>query len=149
MLSISASPAEVLTSVKRLSDNVAQLKKSGNKLLEDLAKLEAKQAKAILQRENKAVVYHPDGGMDFINVVIRETKDVITDDNVIVLLSGCEQRPGQLLIVGGPEIVDDFVQKAKDAFKEIKGGGKSGRWQGKLSVWDEAGYEEFMKSFGK
>lgn len=64
-------------------------------------------------------------------------------DNVVVLTSGEGSTGGAIVILGKKkEAVDSYVNKTKELFPGIKGGGKGERWQGKISEWKNGDIEK-------
>jgi misacylated tRNA(Ala) deacylase len=72
---------------------------------------------------------------------VFEVKDHLTDESLVVLASGEEKKGGQVVVVGEKGSVEVFVEKTKGAVSGIKGGGKGGRWQGKVIEWKKGEIE--------
>lgn len=70
-----------------MTESVAELSRREKKLLMEIVKIEGERIKPILQTGRKAVNYHADGGLDFINWMVSEVKNHCTF-GVIVLASG-------------------------------------------------------------
>jgi misacylated tRNA(Ala) deacylase len=136
LMSCGASPDEILDQVTKLRDTAAELKKKEAKLLLNIAEFEAERVKADLQAGKNAWVYHADGNLEFINKVVSIVGDTAKScGGVVILAAGEEKKAGPLVIYGKKETVEETVAKAKEIVKEIKGGGKGEKWQGKVPEW--------------
>ncbi|KZF21559.1 ThrRS/AlaRS common domain-containing protein [Xylona heveae TC161] len=134
---------EVLSEATKTSQSLAELKKKEKKYLSEIAKYEGDRVRGLLQSGKSAWVYRADGGLDFLNKVIAEVKDVASQ-GVLVLASGEEKTAGPVVVIGEKTKVDETVGKIKEAVKEIKGGGGGNKWQGKVVSW-RAGELEALK----
>jgi misacylated tRNA(Ala) deacylase len=145
ILSSGTAPEEVLASVKRMSENVSELKRKETKLLMEIAKYEADRVKADLRVGKRAWVYRSSSGLDFINSVVFEVKDTLKDGGLVVLASGEEKSGGQVVVVSAKDSVEEFVEKIKGVVNGIKGGGKGERWQGKVIEWRKGEIDALKK----
>ena len=135
VLSTGTTPNELIDNVKKAVNSASESRKREKKLLSEIAVYEGDRVKAILRKGGNAWVYRADGGLDYINMVVFETKDIIKERGMIVLASGDEKTQGQIVVVGEKTLVDEFITKLKEAVDGIKGGGSGGRWQGKVNSW--------------
>lgn len=135
MISSGTAPVEVLNNVIKMNETASELKKTEKRLLMDIAKFEGDRVKAVLQMGKSAWVHRPLDGLDLINMIVFEFKDSVTELGVAVLASGQEKTGGHIVIIGEKNSVEGFITKVKEAFPAIKGGGKGGRWQGKVIEW--------------
>ncbi|KAF5009254.1 hypothetical protein FDECE_4547 [Fusarium decemcellulare] len=139
LMSSSAAPSEVVTKASSLCDTVTELRRVERKLMLEVAKYESERVKTAIQNGNDALVQRSDGGMDFINKVIGETReDVQGTGHVIVLAIGEPKGTGPVVIVGDKEAVEAMADKVKTVIKDIKGGGGGGKWQGKVREWQQS-----------
>jgi misacylated tRNA(Ala) deacylase len=145
ILSSGTAPEEVLSSVKRMSGNISELKKTETKLLMEIAKYEADRVKADLSAGKRACVYRSSSGLDFINSVAFEVKDALKDGGLVVLASGEEKSGGQVVVVSMKESVEEFVEKIKGVVSGVKGCGKGERRQGKVIEWKKGEIEALKK----
>lgn len=75
--------------------------------------------------------YREDGALDFINLIYAQVKDSLSSEQVIILIGGIDGS----VIVGSPndKVFSEIIQKLRDSFSDrLKGGGKGGRFQGKV-----------------
>ncbi|KAK7998756.1 Threonyl/alanyl tRNA synthetase [Apiospora marii] len=136
LMSCASVPNEILTNIKRLCDVTAELKKKEVKLLLDLANYEGNRARTLLRSGKNAWVYHADGSFDFINRVVSIVSDIAKKPGgVVIIAAGEVKKAGPVVIYGDKEAVEATVTKVKEIIKEIKGGGKGERWQGKVPEW--------------
>ncbi len=135
----------MLDAVRKMNENAAELKKKEKRLLMDIAQYEGQRVKAVLQEGKPAWVYRAEGGLDFINMVVAEIKDAVKERGAVVLASGEEKKGGQVVIVGEKGLVEGLAERAKEAVTGLKGGGKGGRWQGKVVEWKKNELEAFRK----
>jgi misacylated tRNA(Ala) deacylase len=145
ILSSGTAPEEVLSSVRRMSDNSTELRRKETKLLMEIAKFEGERVKAVLSTSKKAWVYRPSSGVDFINSVVFEVKDALKDGRLLVLASGEDRTGGQVVVVGEKKAVEVFIEKLKGVVDGIKGGGKGERWQGKVVEWKKGEIDALKK----
>ncbi|KPM45200.1 hypothetical protein AK830_g1422 [Neonectria ditissima] len=129
--SSSSAPAEVVSSVQRVCENAADLKKRERNLLSEIAKFEGERVKAALQAGKNAWVYRPSDTLDFLNMVVFEVKDSVTDGHVVVLASGVGQAGGSVVVIGQKDAVSEAARKVQELVPHVKGGGKGEKWQGK------------------
>lgn len=138
----------MISSVKKMNENTAELKKKERRLLLDIAKYEGDRVKDILRTGKHAWVYRASEGLDFINMVVFEIKEAVKECDLVVLASGQDQKGGAVVIIGEKTSVEDFVVKVKKVVIGIKGGGSGGRWQGKVSEWKKGELEALKKLVG-
>ncbi|KAJ8125828.1 hypothetical protein O1611_g7811 [Lasiodiplodia mahajangana] len=134
-LSSPSSPEEVTASVKRKIAAASELKKQEKGLLAEIAKYEGDRVKSALQSGKNAWVYRAKSGLDFLNLVIFEVKDAIKAPQVVVLAGGEGQAGGPIVILGQDEAVTRISARVKELLKDVKGGGRGGKWQGKVTEW--------------
>ena len=102
----------------------------------EIAKYEADKVKSDLQKRGKAWVHRPDEGMDYLNMVVSEVKDHVSE-GAVLLACGDVKRGGQVLVIGEAKAVAEIVEQVKTTVVSIKGGGKGGKWQGKVLQWQK------------
>ena len=141
MLSSGSAPTEVLEKMEKMNQNIAELKRKEKRLLMEIAKFEGYRVKASLQATGKAWVHRADEGLEYINLVVHEIKDTVTELGVVLFASGEGRKGGQVLVVGEEKSVETVVTKVKESLKGIKGGGKGGKWQGKVMEWGKKDLE--------
>ncbi|KAF7557768.1 hypothetical protein G7Z17_g380 [Cylindrodendrum hubeiense] len=134
-ISSSSVPAELVTSVGRINDTAADLKKRERNLLSEIANYEGDRVKAILQTGKNAWVYRPSGTLDFLNMVVFEVKDAVKDGGVVILAAGEGEGGGPIVVIGEKDSVPEVVKKVQDVVPSVKGGGKGEKWQGKVKDW--------------
>ncbi|KAI0446416.1 threonyl and alanyl tRNA synthetase second additional domain-containing protein [Xylaria telfairii] len=140
-MSSPSSPEEVLASVKRKVVTVSELKKQEKSLLADIAKYEGDRVKSTLQSGKNAWVYRAKSGLDFLNLVVVEIKDAVKTSGVVVLAGGEGRAGGPIVILGNDESVAAFAAKVKELVADVKGGGRGGKWQGKVPEWKKGEIE--------
>lgn len=111
---------EVLSAVKKMSDNLTESRRKEAKLLMEIAKYEADRVKAVLKSGRNVWVYRSSGNLDYINSVCIEVKDALKNGGLIVLATGEKKTSGQVVIVGQKNAVEEFVKKMKGVVSEIK-----------------------------
>lgn len=129
-----------------MSQNLTESNKREKRLLMDIAKFEAEKVKRDIAERARAFVYRADGGLDWINLVVTEVKDTVKDAGVVILASGEGKKGGPILIVGEDKAVMELTNKVTQVLKEVKGGGKAGRWQGKVAEWHKGELEILRKA---
>lgn len=126
---------DVISAVSKATETAAELKKKEKKLLAEIVAYEGSRVKTILESGKNALVYRASDGLDFLNAVVFEVKDVAKRNNVLVLASGEDTKAGQLVIVGEKGTVESFSAEALKIISGLKGGGRGERWQGKVIEW--------------
>jgi misacylated tRNA(Ala) deacylase len=144
-LSSSAAPAEVVAGVQRLGDQVSEARKREKRMLGEIAKFEGERVKKKLEEKGHAFSYRATDGLEFVNLVVFEIKDVVKE-RVAVLCSGEVKAPGSLVIIGKPELVENMAAKVKGVVSTVKGGGKGEKWQGKVTEWQKGEIEVLKKA---
>lgn len=139
LMSSSSAPTEVLTKTSTMCDNVTELRRVERKLMLEIAKYESDRVNAVIRNGKNAYVYRSDGGMDFINKIIGETKETVQGTGYVVVFAiGESKGTGPVVIVGDKEAVETMATKVKGIVKDIKGGGGAGKWQGKVKEWQSS-----------
>ena len=132
--------------MKRIIDTSSEVRKREKKLLQEIAKYEGERVKRDLANGQDAWVYRPDGGLDYINMVVCEVKDALKElDRAVLLVSGEGKSGGPVVVLGGKNGVEKFVTRIKEVVTAIKGGGKGERWQGKVMEWRKGDLEALEK----
>lgn len=108
----------------------------------DIAKYEGDRVKTALKSGKNALVYRAEGGMEFISFVLVEIKEAIKDGGAVILASGQVKREGPIVIVGEKNVVGGFARKVNEVLIGVKGGGREGRWQGKVGEWRNGDLEK-------
>ncbi|KAG9189576.1 misacylated tRNA(Ala) deacylase [Alternaria panax] len=146
-LSSASAPADVAAGVQRLGDQVSEGRKKVNKLLADIAVFEGDRIKNQLQSRPTAFMHRATDGLDFINLVLFEIKDVIKErDTVVVLCSGEVKSSGSIVVFGKSELVEKMAAKIKEVVGTAKGGGKGEKWQGKVTEWRKGELEALKQA---
>jgi misacylated tRNA(Ala) deacylase len=140
-LSSSSGASDVKTTVQRLSDAYADSKKKEKKMLAEIAHYEGERIKSVLLSGKSAWCYRATDGLDFINLVVFEVRDAVKERGVIVFASGEVQNAGSIMILGEDDLVECIATKAKGIVSTLKGGGKGGKWQGKVTAWKKGEIE--------
>lgn len=120
-----------------MSNTVAELKRTEKKLLLEIAKYESDRVKSVVASGKNAIVCRSDGGMEFINRVVGDTKDALKGTGLVLVLAiGEPKTSGPVVVVGDKEAVEKTAAKIKETIKDVKGGGGAGdKWQGKVPEW--------------
>ncbi|KAF2254884.1 ThrRS/AlaRS common domain-containing protein [Trematosphaeria pertusa] len=134
-LSSGSAPADVQSSVQRLSDSFADARKKEKKMLAEIAKYEGDRIKADLAAGKKAWCYRATDGLDYINLVVFEVKEAVKERGVVVFASGEVKTAGSIVIIGEKGLVESMATKVKELVSTAKGGGKGEKWQGKVTEW--------------
>lgn len=145
-LSSGATPVEVQANVAKLSESAAEARKKEKKLLAEIAKFEGDRIKSALEAGKNAWCYRATEGLDFINLVVIEVRDVVKERGVVALASGQEKASGSLTIIGDKSSVEMLSAKAKEVVSTLKGGGKGEKWQGKVTEWKKGEIEALRKA---
>tara|TARA_R110002003_G_scaffold288_16_gene18479 strand:- start:4880 stop:6208 length:1329 start_codon:yes stop_codon:yes gene_type:complete len=140
-MSSSSAPADVAAGVQRLADQVSEARKKEKKMLAEIAKFEGDRIKVVLQEREHVFSYRATDGLDFINLVVIEIKDVVKERGVVVLCSGEVKSTGSVVIIGMPKLVESMAAKVKEIVSTAKGGGKGEKWQGKVTEWQKGEIE--------
>lgn len=138
-------PAEVVTKTSELCNSVTELRRGEKKLLMEIAMYESDKVKEKILGGKNAFVQRPDGGYDFINKIIGETRDAVKGTGRVVVIALGETRgSGPVFVVGDKESVAQMVDKVKSVVKDIKGGGGGEKWQGKVVEWQKGELRELQ-----
>jgi misacylated tRNA(Ala) deacylase len=149
-LSSSSEPKDVAVGVQRLGDQVSDARKREKKMLVEIAKFEGGKIKLRLSHGSPTAFLHrATDGLDFINLVIFEIKDVVKEYGVVVLCSGEVRASGSIVVFGQPDLVERMAAKVKDIVSTAKGGGKGEKWQGKVTEWQKGEVEALMAAVGE
>jgi misacylated tRNA(Ala) deacylase len=141
-LSSGSAPADVAAGVQRMSDQVSDGRKKEKKLLAEIAAFEGERIKNHLQSHDTAFMYRATDGLDFINLVLFEVKDVVKErEAVVVLCSGEVKSSGSIVVFGKSDLVEKMAAKVKEVVSTAKGGGKGEKWQGKVTEWQKGEVE--------
>ncbi|KAL6712676.1 hypothetical protein ACN47E_000553 [Coniothyrium glycines] len=144
-MTVSSAPDDVTAGVQRLSEQVSEARKKEKKMLSEIAKFECDRIKAALEKNECVFSHRATDGLDFVNLVIFEIKEVAKERGVVVICSGEVKTTGSIVIFGKPDLVEHMVIKVKDIVSTAKGGGKGEKWQGKVIEWQK-GEVEALKS---
>ncbi|KAF2132335.1 ThrRS/AlaRS common domain-containing protein [Dothidotthia symphoricarpi CBS 119687] len=144
-LSSSATPADVASNVNRLTDQVSDARRKEKKMLAEIAKFESERLTTYLETHDSAFSYRATDGLDFINSVVSEIREV-AKERVVVLCSGEVKTSGSIVIFGKPELVERMAVKVKEVVSTAKGGGKGEKWQGKVTEWKKGEVEQLKKA---
>ncbi|PSN70245.1 hypothetical protein BS50DRAFT_571537 [Corynespora cassiicola Philippines] len=145
-LSSNAAPADVQSSVQKLSENLSDVRRKEKKLLAELAKYEGDRIKDALKTGKTAWSYRAGDGLDFINLVSIEIKDAIKEGGAVVLATGEAKTTGSIVILGQKDLVESLSAKVKEVVSSVKGGGKGEKWQGKVTEWQRGEVEALQKA---
>jgi misacylated tRNA(Ala) deacylase len=144
-LSSSAAPADVVAGMQRQSDNASDAKKREKKMLVEIAAFEGQRIVSRLQTHKCAFLHRATDGLDFINLVLGEIRDLLKERDVVVLCSGEVGTAGSIVITGKAESVESMAAKVKGVVGSVKGGGRGEKWQGKVVEWAKGEVEEVRK----
>lgn len=114
-------------------------------MLAEIAKFEGERLKKHLEERGKAFSHRAADGLDFVNLVLFEVKEV-AKERIVVLCSGEAKTAGSLVIFGKPELVENMAAKVKGVVSTVKGGGKGEKWQGKVTEWQKGEIEALKKA---
>ncbi|KAJ4374045.1 hypothetical protein N0V83_002784 [Neocucurbitaria cava] len=145
-LSSSSAPADVAAGVQRLGEQVSEARKKEKKMLAEIAKFEGDRVKMELEKKERVFSYRATDGLDFVNLVVFEVKDVVRERGVVVLCSGEVKTSGSIVIIGKPELVESMAAKVKEVVGSVKGGGKGEKWQGKVTEWGKGEIEALKRA---
>ncbi|CAN9224972.1 unnamed protein product [Alternaria alternata] len=146
-LSSGSAPADVAAGVQRISDQVSEGRKKVNKLLAEIAVFEGDRIRSHLQGQTTAFMHRGADGLDFINLVLFETKDFVKEREVVVVLcSGEIKSSGSIVVFGKPDLVEKMAVKVKEVVSTAKGGGKGEKWQGKVTEWQKGEIEALREA---
>jgi misacylated tRNA(Ala) deacylase len=142
ILSHGSTPAEVVEKVEKVSNGYRDASRRTRKLETELARYEAERVERELASKGRSWVYRADVGMDYITAV---TQGLNVGDGVVILAAGEGADGGPVVVMGNEKLVEELVAKVKDAVKGVKGGGKGGRWQGKVAAWGKGEVEALRR----
>lgn len=135
-LSSGGKAAEVQDAVQRLSDTLAESRRREKKLLAEVAVFEGQKIKADLAAGKSGFCHRPNDNLDFVNSVVFEVRDAVAEaGRAAVLVTGEDKSSGAVMIVGEEKEVDRLAAKVKEIVPTAKGGGRGGKWQGKVTTW--------------
>lgn len=136
-LSSSTAPTELSTRAVQVTTSLRDALCAKRKLETEVASYVA----ANVIRDGSAWVYRADGGLEFLMDVVSAIPPMNLP-GALVLVAGAGKEGGSVLIVGTEaEMVQDIASKATTALKNLKGGGKGLRWQGKAQTWEKGNIE--------
>ena len=135
-------PDEVVVKTSDVCSSVTELRRVEKRLLQEIAVYESARVREVIRSGKNALVQRPDGGIEFINKVIGETKDAVKGTGLVVIVAIGEARgTGPVVISGDKDSVTAMAERVKTAVKDIKGGGKGEKWQGKVSQWQKEDFK--------
>lgn len=135
-LSSGGKPAEVQEAVQKLNDTLAESRRREKKLLAEVAVFEGQKIKTDLAAGKNGFCHRPNDNLDFINSVVFEVRDAVAEaGRAVVLVTGEDKSSGAIMIVGEEKEVDRLAAKVKEIVATAKGGGRGGKWQGKVTAW--------------
>jgi len=141
-LSSGSAPTDVAAKVQRMSDQISEGQKKEKKLLAEIAAFEGDRIKNYLQSHDTAFMHRATDGLDFINLVLFEVKEIVKErEAVVVLSSGEVKSSGSIVVFGKPDLVENMAAKVKEVVTTAKGGGKGEKWQGKVTEWHKGEVE--------
>ena len=140
-LSTSATPSDVAAGVQRLSDSQSELRKREKRMLAEISKFESERIKTHLLEHGSAFLYRGTDGLELVNLIASEVKDIANEHGVVVICSGEIKAPGSIVIFGKAQLVERMVSKTKEIFSMVRGGGKGLKWQGKVAEWQKGQIE--------
>jgi misacylated tRNA(Ala) deacylase len=144
-LSSSAAPADVVSGVQRLGEQLGEVRKREKKMLGEIAAFEGERIRRGLETKERVFSHRGTDGLDFVNLVVFEIKEKVKE-KVAVLCSGEAKGSGSLVIIGKPELVEAMAAKVKEVVSTVKGGGKGEKWQGKVTEWQKGEIEALKKA---
>ncbi|KAF2032170.1 ThrRS/AlaRS common domain-containing protein [Setomelanomma holmii] len=145
-MSCASAPAEVAAGVQRLSEQVSEARKKEKKMLAEIAGFEGARIRAALQDRERVFSCRSTDGLDFVNMVVFEIKDVVKERGVVVLCSGEVKTAGSIVVLGKPDLVERMAANIKEVVTTAKGGGKGEKWQGKVTEWQKGEIEALRKA---
>jgi misacylated tRNA(Ala) deacylase len=146
-LSSGSKPGEVQDAVQRLGDALSESRKREKKVLGEIAGFEAERIKTDLKAGRSAFCHRPSEGLEFINSVVFEVKGAVVEaGRAVVLVTGEEKGSGAIMVVGEEKEVERLVGKVKETVSSVKGGGKGGKWQGKVVAWGKGEVERLREA---
>ncbi|KAG8716189.1 hypothetical protein FRC08_009752 [Ceratobasidium sp. 394] len=140
-LSSGTSPFELKARATQVTTALRDALRAKRKLETEVAGYVA----AAILREKLTWAHRADAGLEFLMDVVA----AMPADNlpaVLVLAAGMGSDGGSVLIVGSDaERVQGVANKAAAAIKNLKGGGKGVRWQGKVQAWEKGNIDALEK----
>jgi len=67
----------------------------------------------------------------------------------VLLVTGEEKSGGAVVIVGEEKEVEKLAARVKEIVGTVKGGGRGGKWQGKVSVWGKWEVKKLSEAVGE
>ncbi|KAK9464905.1 Threonyl/alanyl tRNA synthetase [Lipomyces arxii] len=143
---LSCQTEEIETKITKLDSQMRDSYKSEKQWMAEVASLEAARIKTELAECKKVYVYRPEQStLVYFNMLMAELK-LEPGSGVVVLACGTGKTGGALVVIG--DNADKVAAEIRDAgvVKELKGGGKGVKWQGKVMAW-EKGEPETLSAF--
>ncbi|KJZ77498.1 hypothetical protein HIM_03222 [Hirsutella minnesotensis 3608] len=135
-LSCSTNPKDMIACAETLQQTAKENKKNEKKLLAEIARLEVARVKPLLRLGRRAWIYQAQGGMDFMNAIKAEMRDVVVDDNgPLLVATGDIDKPGHVWIFHREAEMQALTTEVGAVLPEVKGGGRGNLWQGKVPRW--------------
>ncbi|KAG9125181.1 hypothetical protein FRC07_008658 [Ceratobasidium sp. 392] len=132
-LSSGTSPTELSARATQVTNALRDALRAKRKLETEIAQYVA----ANVLRQKSTWVHRADAGLDFLMDVVAAIPPAELP-TVLVLAAGAGSDGGSVLIVGTDAgSVQDVAAKATASIRNLKGGGKGIRWQGKVQVWEK------------
>ncbi|KAG9092556.1 hypothetical protein FRC06_011881 [Ceratobasidium sp. 370] len=140
-LSSGTSPSELSARATQITAALRDAVRAKRKLEAEIAGYVA----AAILREASTWAHRVDAGLEFlIDVAAAIPADKLPA--TLVLAAGVGSEGGSVLIVGSDaERVQGAAYKATAAIKNLKGGGKGVRWQGKVQRWEKGNLDALEK----
>ncbi|KAG8739550.1 hypothetical protein FRC10_005460 [Ceratobasidium sp. 414] len=140
-LSSGTSPSELSARATQVTTALRDAVRAKRKLETEVAGYVA----ATILREESTWAHRADAGLEF----LMDVAAAIPADKLpgaLVLAAGVGSDGGPVLIIGSDaERVQGVTFKATAAIKNLKGGGKGVRWQGKVQAWEKGNLDALEK----
>lgn len=161
---LKSSGSQLSCQIEEVSDKIAQLNTSYKKassresnLLKELANIEARRVFQSFDRKERSIdfVYKADNNPEYILYFQKElitiinnsteTNVNINDKQTIIMLNGDYRSGlGGMIKILGPKS-EEVSNKLKEILTNLKGGGKKGNFQGKVSKYEKGELESVIR----
>ncbi|XP_046848732.1 alanyl-tRNA editing protein Aarsd1-like [Xenia sp. Carnegie-2017] len=141
---LSCGPDEHVAMVDKMQKSLKAANKANRLQLRELALLEVYKIKSKEKKPNYVCIHRDDADMEFMNAVVNglNNKDIL-----LFITCGAPKGPGMFLLAGQETAVSQLGPKVASLLQG-KGGGKKGRFQGKVSsLADRDAIENLLREY--
>ncbi|CAE6468826.1 unnamed protein product [Rhizoctonia solani] len=140
-LASGTNPSELNTRATQVTSSLRDALRAKRKLETEIASYLASR----VTQDQSPWLHRAEAGLDFLMDVAAAVPEERLP-SVLLLAAGSGAEGGSVLIIGNnADQVQSVASKAVTVVKQLKGGGKGARWQGKVQVWEKGNLDALEK----